>query len=64
MYTFNVPKMSCGGCVNTIKKAIMQMDNNAVVEVNLPTKTVTVNTAISKEAIVKVMSDAGYHPAL
>lgn len=64
MYTFNVPKMSCGGCVNTIKKAILQVDSNAVVEANLPTKTVTVNTAISEEVIIKAMSDAGYHPAL
>lgn len=64
MYTFNVPKMSCGGCVNTIKKAILQLDNNAVVEANLPTKTLTVNTTISKETIIKAMSDAGYHPAL
>ncbi len=64
MYTFNVPKMSCGGCVNTIKKAILQVDNNAVVEANLPTKTVTVNTVMSKETVVKAMSDAGYHPAL
>jgi len=62
MYTFNVPKMSCGGCVNTIKKAILQVDEKAVVEVNLPTKTVTVNTAISKETIIKAMSDAGYKP--
>lgn len=64
MYTFNVPKMSCAGCVNTIKNAILKIDKNAVVEANLPTKTVTVNTAISEDFIIKAMSDAGYHPAL
>ena len=64
MYTFNVPKMSCGGCVNTIKKAILQVDERAVVEVSLPTKTVSVQTGSSEEVIIKAMSDAGYKPLL
>ncbi|PPC91344.1 MAG: heavy metal transporter [Methylotenera sp.] len=64
MYTFNVPKMSCGGCVNTIRTAILQVDENAVVEVSLPTKTVSVQTGSSEEVIIKAMSDAGYKPLL
>jgi len=55
MYTFNVPKMSCGGCVNTIKKAILQVDSNAVVEVNLSTKNVNVRTDHSEEDIIQAM---------
>ena len=64
MYTFNVPKMSCGGCVNTIKKAILQVDSNAVVEVNLSTKNVNVRTDHSEEDIIQAMSDTGYKPSL
>lgn len=64
MYTFNVPKMSCGGCVNKIRTAILQVDENAVVEVSLPTKTVSVQTGSSEEVIIKAMSDAGYKPLL
>ena len=62
MYTFNVPKMSCGGCVNTIKKAIMRLDHNAVIEVDLASRKVNVKTDISEEAITEAMSDAGYKP--
>lgn len=62
MYTFNVPKMSCGGCVNTIKKAIMQLDQNAVIEVDLASRKVNVKSDISEEAITEAMSDAGYKP--
>lgn len=62
MYTFNVPKMSCGGCVNTIKKAIMQLDQNAVIEVDLASKNVNVKSDISAEDITEAMSDAGYKP--
>jgi len=64
MYTFNVPKISCGGCVNTIRAAILQVDESAVVEVSLPTKTVSVHTGSSEEVIIKAMSDAGYKPLL
>ena len=64
MYTFNVPKMSCGGCVNKIRTAILQVDENAVVEVSLPTITVSVQTGSSEEVIIKAMSDAGYKPLL
>ena len=64
MYTFNVPKMSCGGCVNTIKKAIMQLDQNAVIEVDLASKKVNVQSDISAEAITKAMFDAGYKTSL
>jgi len=56
--------MSCGGCVNTIRTAILQVDENAVVEVSLPTKTVSVQTGSSEEVIIKAMSDAGYKPLL
>lgn len=62
MYTFNVPKMSCGGCVNAIKKAILQKDENAVIEVDLTSKKVNVQTNISAELIALAMSDAGYKP--
>lgn len=64
MYMFNVPKMSCAGCVNTIRKAILIVDKSAVVEASLPTKTVSVQTDNSVEDIIKAMSDAGYKPLL
>lgn len=56
--------MSCGGCVSTIKKAILQADESAVVEVNMSTKTVEVRTNHSEEEIIQAMSDAGYKPSL
>ena len=54
--------MSCGGCVNAIKKAILQKDENAVIEVDLTSKKVNVQTNISAELIALAMSDAGYKP--
>jgi len=54
--------MSCGGCVNNIKKAIMQLDQSAVIEVDLATRKVNVKSDISEQAIAEAMSDAGYKP--
>lgn len=64
MFTFHIPKMSCGGCVNSIKNAIKKVDDEAHVETDLTTRTVTIETAISEVVIVKALTDAGYQPML
>lgn len=63
MYTFSVPKMRCGGCANTITNAIRQVDETAVVEINLADKIVKVDSSKSKDDLVNAMSNAGYPPA-
>ncbi len=62
MYQFHVPKMSCGGCLNNITKAIKTVDQEAKVDADIPTKTVRVETATSEAEIIKAMTDAGYQP--
>lgn len=62
MYTFRVPKMRCEGCINAIKQAILAVDETAIVLMDLPTKTVIVQTPKAEEIIIKAMSDAGYQP--
>lgn len=64
MYQFHVPKMSCGGCLNNITKAIKTVDQDAKVAADIPTKTVQVQTTASEAEIIKAMTDAGYQPAL
>ncbi len=64
MFTFHIPKMSCGGCVNSIKNAIKKVDDEANVEADLTTRTVKIETAISEIVIAKALTDAGYQPML
>ena len=64
MFTFHIPKMSCGGCVNSIKNAVKKVDDEANVEADLTTRTVKIETAISEVEIVKTLTDAGYQPVL
>lgn len=64
MYEFHVPKMSCGGCLNNITKAIKTIDQKAKVDADIPSKTVRIETTTSEAEIIKAMTDAGYQPAL
>lgn len=62
MYTFHIPKMSCGGCVNGIKNAIKKVDEGAIVEADIATKTIKVETNTPVTNIVNALTDAGYAP--
>ena len=57
---FNVPDMSCGHCVGVITKAIQQLDADAMISIDLPAKTVTVETAQDRQIVADALLDAGY----
>jgi copper chaperone len=63
MYIFQVPKMSCGGCANTITNALRQVDETAMVEIDLAARTVKIDSSKPETAFVSAMADAGYPPA-
>lgn len=60
MHTFKIPKMSCGGCVNTIKTTLMKLDDEALIEVDLPTKQVRVTTVLPVENLKSALAQVGY----
>lgn len=62
MYTFHIPKMSCGGCINNIKNAIKKVDDEAIIEADLATKMIKVETDMPIENIAKTLTDARYAP--
>jgi len=62
MYILRVQNMNCGGCVNTIKKTIQQIDALAVIDVELSTKTLRINSSMSEAVIIQAISDAGFQP--
>lgn len=55
-----VPNMACSACSETITKAIQVIDSTAIVETDLKTKIVSVNTAASATAIQQAITSAGY----
>lgn len=60
MYELQVNGMSCGGCANSVKQTVQAIDSSARVDVDLPTKTVRVETTASLEAISAAVTEAGY----
>jgi copper chaperone len=60
MYELKVEGITCGGCAASVKRALQALDSNAKVDVDLPTKTVKVETAAQLDAVKHAVEDAGY----
>ncbi len=55
-----VPGITCGGCVNTITKAIRTIDAHAIVQGDPKTKTVWVETQAPETAVRAAIAQVGY----
>ncbi|MEZ1320850.1 cation transporter [Pseudomonas fluorescens] len=60
MQVFNVQGMSCGHCVKAITNAVQAKDPAASVRVDLAAKEVGVESALSAEQVMEVISEEGY----
>jgi len=54
--------MTCGHCVSVVTKAIRQTDPQAVVEIDLGSHRVRVDTTEDRETIAAAVAEAGYVP--
>ncbi len=57
---FDVPDMSCGHCASIITKTIQQLDEDAMISIDLPGKKVKVQTAVDRQAVASALTGAGY----
>ena len=60
MYTYHVPDMTCGHCERAIRNEIEEVDAAAVVEVNLETKAVRVQSQLPESTIQAAIAEAGF----
>ncbi|MDR9751572.1 cation transporter [Pseudomonas sp. SZMC_28357] len=60
MQVFNVEGMSCGHCVKAITNAIQGQDFTAEVRVDLAAGEVRVDSQLSAEQLIDVISEEGY----
>lgn len=60
MQLFNVQGMTCGHCVRAVTEAIKNDDPTAEVQVELASKQVKVQSSLSPERIVSLISEEGY----
>ncbi|CAI8849047.1 Copper chaperone CopZ [Pseudomonas sp. IT-P74] len=60
MQVFNVEGMSCGHCVKAITQAVQAKDPAASVRVDLAAREVGVESALTAEQVIEVISEEGY----
>ncbi|APV39248.1 copper resistance protein CopZ [Pseudomonas frederiksbergensis] len=60
MQVFNVQGMSCGHCVRAITQALQAKDPAASVRVDLAAKEVGVESALSADQVIAVITEEGY----
>lgn len=63
MHSFHLPDMSCGHCVAAITDALKAADAQARVDLDLPSRTAQVDSALPREALAAALAEAGYPPA-
>jgi copper chaperone len=56
--------MSCGGCANSITRAVTNVDPTAKLDIDVTTKIVKVDSVLPPERLVAVIEEAGFHPTV
>ena len=60
MYELKGDGMTCGGCAASVTRALQRLDSRAHVTVDLPTKSVNVETTAQLDQVKTAIEDAGY----
>jgi copper chaperone len=63
MTEFVLPDMTCGHCVKAVTAAVQALDPAAVVQADLGTQRVRVDSAVPATALAAALTEAGYTPA-
>ena len=63
MIELNIPDMTCGHCVGVVTKTIKASDPAAVVDIDLATKRVRVQSQLDRATLAAALSEEGYAPA-
>ena len=63
MIELKIPDMTCGHCVGVVTKTIRLADPAAVVDIDLPSHQVRVQTTLDRAALAAALAEEGYAPA-
>ncbi len=63
MLSLKVSGMTCGGCINAITRAIQSQDPQAIVQADLASQTVTLETTLSQVQATHLITEAGFRVA-
>jgi Cu+-exporting ATPase len=60
MYELTVEGMSCGHCVGRVTRSVQDVDQQAKVTIDLPTKKVRIDSQADLDKIATAIEAAGY----
>jgi Cu+-exporting ATPase len=60
MHELTVEDMTCKHCVGRVTKAVQEIDQQAKVDIDLPTKKVRIDSQANLDRIVQAIDAAGY----
>ncbi|WP_108469293.1 heavy-metal-associated domain-containing protein [Polynucleobacter difficilis] len=60
MHILFVTGMTCGGCIKAVTRAIQMQDARATVQVDLNSQKVEIDSKLSREALITIVTDAGF----
>lgn len=60
MLRFYIPNMTCGGCAQSVTKALLSVDPQARIETDPPAREVRVESTMDESAFLAALNDAGY----
>ncbi|ARS28252.1 heavy-metal-associated domain-containing protein [Sphingomonas sp. KC8] len=60
MIDFKIQGMTCGGCARGVTNALQRVDANAVVNVDLASKTVSVSSTADVQHLKEAIEKAGF----
>ncbi len=60
IHKIEVENIKCGGCMNSIKTALLKIENVDEVTINKETDTITINSSIDRVVFVNALSHLGY----
>ena len=60
MHTLFVTGMTCGGCTKAVTRAIQLQDAEATVQVDIATQRVEIESRLDREALITIVTNAGF----
>ena len=60
IHKIEVENIKCGGCMNSIKTALLKIENVDEVTINKETDTITINSSKDRVVFVNALSQLGY----
>jgi len=57
---FEVENIKCGGCVNSIKTALLKLEGVETIEIDKDIDTIVLTGTIKRDLVIKKLNDLGY----